>query len=181
MRYTEFNKDKYFRVTNFGVLGSPIFQDKEDYARFLFLILYLQSPTVLNNANWYVQSFLKKGKFNVGPEITESILEERQVELVSFYLETTGFSLIVKNLDDSILSVYMQRVLTGYARYFNSKYHRRGHLFEGPFQAAEIKRHDLKKATLENHKKSYGSGYSSLIDYKNKEGRWGRLLTIVNT
>ena len=33
----------------------------------------------------------------------------------------------------------MQRLLTGYAKYFNTKYKRTGHVFEGPFRAVHVK------------------------------------------
>jgi hypothetical protein len=36
----------------------------------------------------------------------------------------------------------MQRVLTSYSKYFNTKYHKKGHVFEGPFGAVHIKDND---------------------------------------
>lgn len=182
MRKIEFLENEYYLVKNFGLPGSKIFIDKEDKIRFMFLLLFLQSPITINNTNWYVSSFIKKDRFSLSKDRIKEIIENRHLELISFGIEENGFEIIVKNLDKYILSVYMQRILTGYARYFNSKYNRRGHVFQGPFQAEKIKRVDLRKS-IENMNKKYRNNYrySSAGDYaeRGKKNRWQDLLRVI--
>lgn len=182
MRNTNFIKNEYYILKNSGVSGSSIFVEEEDIIRFIFLILHLQSPTIINNVGWYVSSYLKKRSFNINPKTVSMIARERQVALLSFKVTPSEFSLIVQNLEDGISSVYMQRVLTGYSRYFNSKYKKQGHVFQGPFVANRIKKQDLKKVISDNHKtEGEKMQYSSRDDYKNsKNNRWGDLLKILS-
>jgi len=47
--------------------------------------------------------------------------------------------LLLKQTKDNGISKFMQKVGTGYANYFNKKYNRMGHLFQGRFRAVHIK------------------------------------------
>jgi hypothetical protein len=61
-----------------------------------------------------------------------------------------NFHLLIKNTEEGILSVYMHRILTAYSKYFNAKYHKTGHVFNGPFEASQIKSND-QLPYLSNH------------------------------
>ncbi len=182
MRNITFSKNEYYLIKNSGSFGSNIFVDENDKIRFIFLILYLQSPTIINNVDWYVGSFIKKGKFTINPKTLNIIFKERQLELLSFLITPTEFTLIVHNLEEHIVSVYMQRILTGYSRYFNSKYKRKGHVFQGPFYAQRIKKVEVEKEINKLHKEidQKEETYSSRLDYitNNKNNRWDSLLRI---
>lgn len=183
MRSTNFIKNEYYLLKSSGVAGSSIFIDQEDILRFLFLLLYLQSPIVINNVGWYVASFIKKNRFGINSNKIEQIHKEREVELLSFKIQEGEFSLVVHNLEDGVASVYMQRVLTGYSKYFNSKYKKRGHVFQGPFLSKKIPRAELKKTITDNHKteieKESKIGMTSREDYQNKQvSRWSKLLKV---
>jgi len=179
VRNITFIKGEYYTVNNSGVLESPIFIDEEDRVRFLFLLLHFQSPIVINNVDWYVVTFLKKGKFGINPKTVGRIVKHRQLELISFNITPCGFTIILHNTEDCIISVYMQRILTGYSKYFNSKYKRRGHVFQGPFQARKLKKgDDIKKEITKNHLVSEKEKYSSAKDYFMNDSRWGDLLKI---
>jgi len=49
------------------------------------------------------------------------------------------FHVLIRNITDGAISVYMQRVLMAYSKYFNKKYNKTGHVFEGPFRAIHIR------------------------------------------
>lgn len=187
MRCENFAENEYYHVFGRGVSKEKIFIDDRDKARFIFLITHLQSPTRMYNVAWYTESFLKKGAFNVRDEKVREILRFRNVELVAFALMPNHFHLLVRNLDDGILSVYMHRVLTAYSKYFNSKYNKKGHVFEGPFGAVRIKNNNQilhLSAYIHKNPKELGSWnnnydkypYSSYQDYIGLN-RWGDFLS----
>ena len=73
----------------------------------------------------------------------------------------------------------MQRVLNGYTKYYNAKYEKSGHLFQGPYQAIHVSSDpQLLHLSAYIHKnptkwKNYRwSSYSDIVD----ESRWGDLL-----
>lgn len=187
MRYENFAEKEYFHLFNRGTQGQNIFLDDRDYIRFIFLLTHLQSPVQIHNVSWYTKNFIKKGSFNLDKNKIDKIFKKRHVELVSFALMPNHFHLIVRGLEDSIISVYMQRILTSYAKYFNAKYNKKGHVFEGPFGAVHISDntqllhlsayvHKNPKALpgwQENYDRYPWSSYGDYIG----SNRWGALLS----
>src|SRR3989344_5834978 len=187
MRYENFAQNEHYHVFGRGVKKEKIFIDDRDKARFIFLITHLQSPTKIYNVSWYTKDFLEKGSFGTKENKVDEILKKRNVELVAFALMPNHFHLLVQNLEDGILSVYMHRVLTAYSKYFNAKYNKKGHVFEGPFKAVHTKNNTqllhLSAYIHKNPKEIKGFEntydkypYSSYQDYIGLN-RWGNFLS----
>lgn len=187
MRYENFAPDEHYHVFGRGTGQEKIFIDEYDQIRFIFLITHFQSPIRVFNTGWYTKSFVKKGSFNVNENKTDELIKNRSVELISFALMPNHFHLLVKNLEDGVLSVYMHRVLTAYSKYFNAKYNKKGHVFEGPFKtvhvsnntqllhlSAYIHKNPKEIPHWENTYDKYP--YSSYQDYIGLN-RWGNLLS----
>lgn len=189
MRYSNFSENEYYHLCSRGVSGSDIFLDGADYARFLFMILHFQSPIPTHNIRESTSHFSKRGFFKIDPVKLESLLNDRELELISFALMPNHFHLLVKNLKLQATSIYMHRVLMGYSKYFNAKYKRSGHLFQGPFKAVHTETNEqllltsayIHKNPKEIHeinelKTDYSEyPWSSFQDYIDKN-RWGDLL-----
>ncbi len=175
MRTIEFKENGYYLLSNSGQSDQKIFRAGEDFTRFLFLILYLQSPVPIYNSAWYTLQFIKKGSY---PPIqkTKSILKERSVELCAFSVSPNKFELVVRNLTEGYLSVYMHRVLTAYSKYFNAKYQSRGHVFSGPFDCKSLSTGEINEVVKKIHTDG-PSEWSSKEDYATKN-RWGDLLCV---
>lgn len=139
MRYENFARNEYYHVFGRGVNGENIFVDDEDRFRFIFLIIHFQSPIKIYNISWYTENFIKNGTFNLNEDKVNTLLKKRNIKLVAFSLMSNHFHFLAQNLEDGILSVYMHRVLTAYSKYFNAKYKKKGHVFEGPFGAVLAK------------------------------------------
>lgn len=91
-----------------------------------------------------------------------------------------------KTNDSNGVSRYLQRIQTGYAKYFNAKYKKRGHLFQNVFRAipvetdeqllylsAYIHRNPRELREWRGKEDQYPwSSYQDLI----KNNRWGELL-----
>ncbi len=187
MRLENFAEKEYYHVFGRGVNKEKIFIDDHDKARFIFLITHFQSPIKIYNVNWYTESFIKKNYFSTKEDRVKEIVNKRNIELVSFVLMSNHFHLLVQNLEDRILSVYMHRILTAYSKYFNNKYKKKGHVFEGPFGATHIKNNTqllhLSAYIHKNPKEIRGwentynkYPYSSYQDFIGLN-RWGHLLS----
>ena len=66
------------------------------------------------------------------------IADKKYIELVSFCLMPNHFHLILHEISEGGISRYMQRLLNAYAKYFNTRHKRSGHLFSGPFRAIRV-------------------------------------------
>lgn len=187
MRYEKFAENEYYHLFSRGVNQQKIFLDDTDRARFIFLLTHFQSPVPIYNISWYAKSFIKRGAFNLGEEKADKILKKRHIELISFVLMPNHFHVLIRNLSDSVTSVYMQRILTSYSKYFNTKYNKKGHVFEGPFGAIHIEdNRQLLHLSAYIHKNpksitEWANNYdqypwSSYQDYVGLN-RWGKLLS----
>ncbi len=186
MRTTEIAEGEYYHICNRSNDRDLIFREKRDYVRFLFSILYFQSPLSFSNPSRFVSYFVRHSVFNIDNEQTQQILKDRFVHLVGFTLMPNHFHLILYENRSGGIAKYMQRVLNGYTKYFNTKYKKIGHLFSGPYRAvhtedneqllhlsAYVHRNQRGLKDWQSKEKEYP--WSSYRDYT-EENRWGRLL-----
>lgn len=173
---------EHYHIFNRGVGKQVIYHDSSDYFRFLFLILYLQSPLTFPQVGRAVKEFVKHSVL----DSLEEVVKERTVELVSFCIMPNHFHLIVKEVEDGGISAYMQRVLNAYSKHYNTKYQKSGHVFQGPYRAVHVEsneqllylsayvhRNPRELPAWFNKEDEYPwSSYSDLI----AENRWGNLL-----
>ena len=136
MRNIKIAPGEHYHLFNRAVNKQVIFHDVRDYARFLFLILYFQSEIKFPQIGRIVKEFVKSRAFDTGDE--QEISKNRTVELVAFCIMPNHFHLIVKELEEGGIADYMQRVLTAYSKYYNVKYEKSGHVFQGPYRVVHI-------------------------------------------
>jgi putative transposase len=186
MRKTRITTGEYYHIYNRGNDKQDIFLEERDWIRFLFLILYFQSPVIFYNISRPVSSFVRHRVFNISTDEIEKIIKSRNVELVGFALMPNHFHLIVHEFKEGGISQYMQRVLNAYTKYFNAKYKKTGHLFQGPFHSIHIEDNEqllhlsayihrnpreIKQWKNKEHQYPWSS-YQDLI----AQNRWGNLL-----
>ena len=136
MRLIRITPGEYYHIFNRAVNKQVIFHDTSDYFRFLFLTLYFQSPIIFQQLGRKVKEFVQSRALDSVEE--DEIIKKRRVELVAFCIMPNHFHLIVKELDEGGIAAYMQRVLTSYSKYYNTKYQKSGHVFQGPYRAVHI-------------------------------------------
>ena len=186
MRKKKMEKGEHYHIYNRGNNKQLIFIDERDWIRLLFSIVYLQSPISFNNIGRQVSCFVKNGIFNVSAEEQADIEKHKSVELINFVLMPNHFHLTVRELKEGGIAEYMQRASCGHTKYFNIRYNKSGHLFQGPYKAVHIGNNDqlLYLSTyIHRNPKELGEWknkleiypWSSLRDYIGKN-RWGALL-----
>ena len=136
MRKTIITPGEYYHVVNRGVNKQKLFIDKRDYVRFLFLILYFQSPITFINLGRHVSYFVKHQMFNISEQ--ENIIKNRSVYLHNFCIMPNHFHLLLSESIDGGISRYLQRIQNGYGKYFNTRYQKNGHVFQGVFRAVHM-------------------------------------------
>lgn len=138
MRKEKITTGEYYHIYNRAVDKQAIFHDRFDYSRFLFLILYFQSEILFKNIFRYIISYIKSGVFSVPAKHTNEIIKLRSLELTLFCIMPNHFHIVVKQLKEEGVALYMHRVLGGYSKFFNHKYKRKGHLFEATYKVVHI-------------------------------------------
>lgn len=123
----------YYHVYNRGVDKRLIFQDDEDYRVFLsFLKFYLsEQPSVISHP-----VALVTGSDPVRIRPLKSFFNE--IRLIAFCLMPNHFHLLFWQEKNDSMCKFMQALCTSYSMYFNHKYKRLGHLFQGTYKGVYI-------------------------------------------
>lgn len=182
-----FAPGEIYHLCNRSVDKKPIFIEKRDWVRFLFLIIVSQSSKSLSNVSWFISNYMKMGHFNFSDKFSKEIIDERIVRLISFCIMPNHFHIIMEELKDNGISKSMQKIQDAYAKYFNVKYKKSGHVFQGPFRATHISNNDqliYTNAYVHRNpielpawkKKEDKFPWSSYTDFI-YQNRWGKLLS----
>ena len=180
-RNIAFNEN--YHVFNRGNNKQEIFKEERDWIRFLFIILHFQSKITFDQIGRHVSHYVQHRMFDTD-KITE-IIQNRYVELTSFVLMPNHFHLSLIETKEGGISEYLRRIQDAYTKYFNIKYERTGHLFQGPYKSVHIKNNEqllyLSAYIHKNSKeitgwkdKEYLFPWSSYQDFN--KNRWGDLL-----
>ena len=122
-RKHSFNNDNYYHIFNRGVEKRRIFLSDKDYGRFL------------NSLKHYSQ---EKGKLSRAALKKVDDKTWNPVEVVAYCLMPNHFHLLIKQVSDSGVSLFMNHLANSYTKYFNTKYKRVGPLFQGAFKSVPI-------------------------------------------
>ena len=124
---------EYYHVFDRGVSRETIFLDEFDYRRFY------ESLFLFNNTN-YEHPGGRGLDRDVLLAAHEAYLHDRDpyVKISSFCLIPNHFHLMIQPLKEDGAAKFFHKLLKGYARYFNLRHGRSGHLFENAYQAVHI-------------------------------------------
>lgn len=157
----------FYHLYNRGVDKRNIFEDNKDHTVFLHYLRYYLSP--------------KKEKENPLPR---TILQKNlagEINLLTYCLMPNHFHLLVKQKSERAIEAFLRCLATSYVIYFNKRYNRVGHLFQGTYKAVLVEneeqllylsryihRNPLGHQSIPNSaslKKILESFYSSYKDY----------------
>ncbi|CAN5384309.1 hypothetical protein BH10PAT3_BH10PAT3_2720 [soil metagenome] len=119
----EYEPQTYYHIYNRGVEKRNIFLDKQDYVVFLsYIKRHLGIAVVVNQQNAHAY-----------PNY------HQYLKLLAFCLMPNHFHMLIyQDLDETAITRLIRSVCTAYTMYFNKKYKRVGHLFQGRFKASRI-------------------------------------------
>jgi len=131
---TEIEQEKfeggYYHIYNRGSDKRDIFMDERDYERFLECLNFYNSPN-------QIDLYKIKREDPISPrlgEIGSSLCSLGFVEVFCYCLMPNHFHLILKEPVEGGIAKFMHKVGIGYTMYFNKKYDRSGHLFQGKYK-----------------------------------------------
>jgi len=127
-----------------GVADSIIFKDKNDYYRGVFSLYEFNdtNPVLIRDRRRARLRAKKKGREQFSAD------RDMFVEILAFYFMPNHIHLLVRQIKNDGITQFMKKLGTGYATYFNKKYDRKGHLFQGRFGAVHIRTNEQLKTVF---------------------------------
>jgi putative transposase len=150
MRKFKFEKGKIYHIYNRGVEKRNIFKDDNDRWRFLQGLFLFNDEKTTANLLWQMEKNRGRVTFGILREFFAKEKRNRDplARIMADCLMPNHFHLLLEEIKENGISRFMQKLGTGYARYFNNKYQRVGGLFQGPFKAASAEKENYLKYLL---------------------------------
>lgn len=125
-----------YHIFNKSIANYTIFNDDREFLRMLNTIQYYQKQ----KPDISFSKFLREmDSMSNSDDFISLNNKEKLVEIVCYCLMPTHFHLILKQLIDNAISIFMNNIQNSYARYFNLKHKRKGPLWESRFKNVLIK------------------------------------------
>ncbi|MGB2761956.1 MAG: transposase [Minisyncoccales bacterium] len=134
----QFVTGEIYHIVNRAIEGKNLFQEIADYFRFIFCLYELNNKKMVNMRACITRRKIQKQQKNTGQTCVNRDL---LVEILAFCLMPNHYHLVVRQLTDNGISLFMKKLGDGYVGYFNEKYKRkgRGSIFQGHFKTVHIK------------------------------------------
>jgi len=126
--------NEIYHVVLRGVGNDLIFKDIDDYYRGIFSLFEFNTSKPVEIGIRRRKRKIQKAK---GEQFSDA--RDKLVEVLQFCFMPNHIHLLLKQIKDRGITDFMRKFGTGFAVYFNKKYQRKGHLFQGRFYAVHIK------------------------------------------
>ena len=126
-RITPLVNQEFYHIYNRGSEKRNIYQQPRDYKRF-------------QQTFYYYQFLGPKPKFSnfTKTNLFKSSFDSKIVEIICYSLMPNHFHFLVKQDKINGLKMFLHRLCTSYSSYFNKKYGRVGHIFQGIYKSKVV-------------------------------------------
>jgi len=126
-------KNEIYHIVIRGVGDSLIFKNENDHYRGIFSLFEFNTTCAIE-IRW--QREKRRAQKKLGEQFSDT--RDLLVEILAFSFMPNHIHLLLRQVKDKGITQFMRKFGAGYAAYFNKKYDRRGHLFQGRFRAVHI-------------------------------------------
>ena len=143
MRKIEITNEEYYHIFNRGVDKRKVFLGDEDYMRFMISLLLLSAQRDGLMEKW--RDFRKinpKVKLKDFLDSRKIDLKDRLIEIICFCLNPNHYHLVLRQLKEKGVELFMHKLGTSYTKFFNKKNERSGSLFQGTYKSIHIESND---------------------------------------
>ncbi len=124
-----------YHICTKSIAGYKTFRTDDDYSRMLDMLWYYRHDKPPIRFSFY-KILERRGSGNLLEE--KLARKEFIVNIIAYCLMPTHLHLILAQLKDEGISLFMQNLLNSYTRYFNAKNERIGPLWQGRFKSILI-------------------------------------------
>ena len=133
MRKNPFFIGQVHHVFNKSIAEYEIFNSDSEFQRMVKAINYYK----IKNPDIKLSRFIKHEKQN-NSENAALAAKNRLVQIIAYCIMPTHLHLVLKQIEENGISIFMSNILNSYARYFNIRHNRKGPLWEGRFRNVAV-------------------------------------------
>lgn len=125
-----------YHVFTKSIACYKIFNNRDEYDRFVSLIRYYKQPSRDVRFSW-----LNTAK-NSDAELTKIQVSKSRtnlINIIAYCIMPTHVHFILEQLEETGVTTFMATILNSYTRYFNIKHKRKGPLWESKFKNIPVK------------------------------------------
>jgi len=137
MRKTPLIDGRIYHVFTKSIAGFRIFRNKRDYERFIEMFKFYRHKSVPVKFSEY-EEFADRELYYETKIRNLGFL----VEIMAYCVMPTHFHLVLKQLLENGITIFLKNLLDSYTRYFNIKYDRKGPLWQGRFKSVLVDNND---------------------------------------
>lgn len=139
LRRKPFLQGEFYHVFTRGIDKRQTFLDPEDMGRFF---LGMNAFNTLDPIGSIYEDHFRKNplrdKQQKTAKIVKKIRRDKLVNFICYCINPNHYHFILEQLVEDGIKKFMQRIGTGYTKFFNNKYKRTGSLFQTPFKAVHV-------------------------------------------
>jgi len=120
-----------YHVYTKSIAEFKIFNCESEFTRMIECIRYYQKEKPVIRFSHFVQ-LLESSKINFKERLLDT--KEDLIEIIAFCIMPTHIHLVLKQIKNNGISIFMSNILNSYTRYFNQRHRRKGPLWEGRFK-----------------------------------------------
>jgi len=130
-----------YHVYNRSIGEMEIFKNDSEYGRFIRAVRFYQVENLqIKFSDFLEQASHQPGGINGGINLRTIFPEkDRLVDIIAYCIMPTHFHLLLKELKEKGIAIFINNLLNSQTRYFNVKYSRKGTLWEGPIKKVLVK------------------------------------------
>ena len=126
-----------YHVFSKSIAGFKIFNNRFDSIRMLSTVRYYQREGLPEKFSRFIEYIKIKKEKNYFYNFLQN--KKKRVEIIAYCLMPTHIHLVLKQLEENGISIFMKNTLNSYTKYFNTKLKRKGPLWEGRFKNVLVK------------------------------------------
>jgi len=138
-RKEQFVNDGIYHIILRGLDDNLIFKDINDYYRGIFSIYEFNNAKPIEIRKRRQARRKEKKKEKSGDPLS-AVLDKRDkfVDVLCFCFMPNHIHLLLRQIRDGGITRFMRKLGAGYGRYFNTKYGRKGYVFQNRFRSVRI-------------------------------------------
>lgn len=126
-----FRNEYFYHIYNRGIEKRTTFVNRRNYQRMLELLKFYSFKVVPLRYSRFIE-LPKDRQQQIYLKMVES---GKLIDIVSFCLMPNHFHILLKQLHENGIKIFVSNISNSYTKYFNTKNNRQGSLFQGTFKA----------------------------------------------